>query len=136
MKKSLIALAAAGVIASGAAAAESFTIRVDGHRAPSYVTVQDYQPDFRRWHDEGRQMSVDDRQARIHNRIQRGFDQGQLTRREARQLERELADIESKEQYFASDGRIGGRERAELHRDLDRLSERLRFERRDNQTRY
>ena len=139
MKKSLIALATAGVLASGVAAAESFTLRVDGHRSPAYVTVQDhqdYRQDYRRWHDEGRQLSVDDRQARIHNRIQRGFENGQLTRRELRQLERDLAQIEEKERVFASDGRIGGRERSELHRDLDRLSERLRFERRDAQTRY
>jgi hypothetical protein len=137
MKKSLIAIALAGALASGGAAAERFTIQLDAQGAPVF-TVQDRDDfrDYRRWHDEGRQMSVDDRQARIHERIQRGFERGQLTRREVRQLERELNDIEDKERAYQYDGRLNRREREELHHDLDRLGERLRFERRDGQTRY
>ena len=137
MKNSLIALAVAGALASGAAAAERFTIELGSQRAP-VVTVQhrDDFGDYRRWYDEGRQMSVDNRQARIHDRIQRGFDRGQLTRREVRQLERDLSQVREKERAFEYDGRLNRREREELHRDLDRVAERLRFERRDGQTRY
>jgi hypothetical protein len=135
-KKSLIAVVVAGALASGAAVAERLTIHVDGQGAP-LVRVQQYdRDDFRRWYDEGRRLDVDDRQARIHDRIQRGFDRGQLTRREVRQLERQLNDVEAKERAYQSDGRLNRRERDDLHQDLDRLADRLRFERRDGQTRY
>lgn len=136
MKKSLIALATVAVLASGSAAADSFTVRVDGRDARSFVTVQDQGYDFRRWHDEGRGMSIDERQARINARIEQGLQTGVLTRREARQLGRQLALTEQKERAFEADGRLNGRERAELQRDLDNVAQRLRFERRDAERRY
>jgi hypothetical protein len=136
MKKSLIALATIGVLASGAAAADSFTLRVGDRDGRSFVTVQDYDYDFRRWHDEGRRMGIDERQARINARIERGLQTGALTRREARQLERQLALTEEKERAFEADGRLNGRERAELHRDLDNVTARLRYERHDADRRY
>lgn len=155
MKKSLIALAAAGVLASGAAAADSYTVRVEGRDGRSFATIQEHDYDrfdardgrsfaivqdnaydYRRWHDEGRRMSVDERQARINARIEHGLQTGSLTRREARQLSRQLAFTEEKERAFEADGRLNGRERAELHRDLDNVAQRLRFERRDSERRY
>ena len=136
MKKSLIALATVGVLASGIAAADSYTVRVRGHDGRSFIAVQDVGPDFRRWHDEGRRLSVDERQARIHARIEQGLQSGELTRREARRLGRQLAITEEKERAFEADGRLNGRERAELHRDLDYVSQRLRFERHDGERRY
>ena len=136
MKKSLIALAAAGVLVSGVATADSFTLRFGGNQAPGFVAVQHDREDWRGWYDDGRRLSVDERQARIHNRIQRGFEQGQLTRREARQLERNLARIEEKERGYEYDGRLNRREQADLHAELDQLAQRLRFERRDAQNRY
>jgi hypothetical protein len=136
MRKSLIALATVGVLASGAVAADSYTVRIGEHDGRSIVTVQDYGNDFRGWYDEGRRMSVDERQARINARIEHGFQTGTLTRREARQLERQLARTEEKEQAFEADGRLTGRERAELHRDLDYVAQRLRFERQDADRRY
>ena len=45
-------------------------------------------------------MSVDERQARINARIEHGFQTGALTRREARQLERQLALTEQKERAY------------------------------------
>ena len=136
MKKSLIALATLGVLASGAAAADRYTVRVDGRDGRSFVTIQDQAYDYRRWHDEGRNMSVDERQARINARIEHGLQTGALTRREARQLGRQLAITEQKEQSFEADGRLNQRERAELHRDLDNVAQRLRFEQRDSERRY
>ena len=105
-----------------------------------FVTIQQdngwrHNDDWRRWYDDGRRFSVDERQARILNRIHRGFEQGQLTRREARQLERHLARIEEKERGYEYDGRLNRREQADLHADLDQLAQRLRFERRDAQYR-
>lgn len=136
MKTSLVALALAGVLASGAAAADRSTFRVDGRDGRSFVTTQDHGYDFRRWHDDGRQLSVDDRQARINTRIEHGLQTGALTRREARQLARQLALTEQKERAFETNGRLNGRERAELHRDLDQVAQRLRFERHDSDRRY
>ena len=135
MKKLLIALATIGVLASGAAAADSYTVRVDGRDGRSFVTVQDQANEFRQWRDEGRGMSIDERQARINARIEHGIQTGSLTRREARQLGRQLAFTEEKERAFEADGRLNGRERAELHRDLDNVAQRLRFERRDSDRR-
>lgn len=136
MKQSLIALATAGILASGVASADSLVLRFGADHGRSFYTIQDQQGhDFRRWHDEGRQMSVDERQARINARIEHGFQTGALTRRETRQLGRELATVEQKERAFESDGRLNRRERAELHRDLDNVAARLRFERRDNDRR-
>lgn len=136
MRKSLIALATVGLLASGAAAADSYTVRIGEHDGRSIVTVQDYGHDFRGWYDEGRRMDVDERQARINARIEHGIQTGALTRREARQLARQLARTEEKERAYESDGRLTGRERAELHRDLDYVAQRLRFERRDAERRY
>ena len=142
MKKSLIALATAGVLVSGAAAADSFTVRFGSFQSPGFVAVQDNREwrhdrdDWRSWYDDGRRFSVDERQALIHQRIQRGFEQGQLTRREARQLERNLARIEEKERGYEYDGRLNRREQADLHAELDQVAQRLRFERRDAQNRY
>jgi len=136
MKKSLLALATAGMIASGVAAADRFTLYVDDRGERPVVRVQQYDNDWRGWYDDGRRLDVDERQARINERIESGFANGALTRREARQLERQLAVTEEKERAFEADGRVNGRERAELHRDLDTLSQRLRFERRDADRRY
>lgn len=100
MRKSLIALATVGVLTSGAAAADNYTVRFGEHDGRSSVTVQDYGTDFRGWYDEGRRVSVDERQARINARIEQGFQTGSLTRREARQLERQLALTEEKERAY------------------------------------
>jgi hypothetical protein len=136
MKKSLIALATVGVLASGAAAADSFTVRAGERDSRSFITVQSYHNDFRGWYDQGRRMTIDERQARINARIDQGFHAGALTRREARQLERRLAQTEQKERAYESDGRLTGRERADLHRDLDFVAQRLRFATHDVDRRY
>ncbi|HVF63847.1 MAG TPA: hypothetical protein VNE58_07630 [Casimicrobiaceae bacterium] len=137
MKKSLIALAAAGVLFSGAAAADRFAVHIydNGTRASSIAVNDD--DDFRRGYGRGygHRLTVDERQARINTRIRWGFDNGHLSRREARSLGRELAAIEDKERAYEADGRLGPREQADLHRDLDRLSQRLRFEARDDNNR-
>ena len=136
INKSLLALAVAAMLASGVAAADRFTLYVDDRNERPVVRVQHYDNDWRGWYDEGRRLSIDERQARINGRIEHGFANGALTRREARQLERQLANTEEKERAFESDGRLTGRERAELHRDLDGVAQRLRFERRDADRRY
>ncbi len=134
MKKSLVIVALAAVVGAGTAAADNSAVRI-GKGSVSYSTVQHRGEDFRGWFDDGRRQSVDERQARIANRIQNGLENGGLSRREARQVQRQLNATEQKERAFEADGRLSGRERAELHRDLDVVAQRLRFERHDDNRR-
>jgi hypothetical protein len=135
MKKSLIAIAAAGVLASGVAAAERYVVNFDNGNVRAYAVQHDPRYDNNRWND-GRNFSIDQREANIHERIRRGLNDGRLTRREARPLLRELENIEAKERAFESDGRLGGRERDALHNDLDNLAARVRQQLRDEDRRY
>jgi hypothetical protein len=144
MKKSLIAVAAAGVLVSGAVAADTSVIRFDNGRIHAYTIQHDYnrpavQHD-RRWdghrRDDVRQMNIDERQARIQERIERGFENGRLTRPEARRMQRQLAENEAQQRAFESDGRLGRREVAALHDNLDVLAQRLRNQLRDDDRRY
>jgi hypothetical protein len=130
MKKSLIALATAGVLASGVAAADSLVVRTDNGTVRAYAVQHDPRYDNRQWND-GRNFTIDQREANIRDRIQRNMDNGRLNVREGRRLLRQLNDIEAKERAFESDGRLGHREREELHADLDALVARVRAEIRD-----
>ena len=127
MNKTLIAVAAAGVLASSAALASPI-VRAD--HGTAFVPAQ-YSD---RWDD--RSVAINEREARINARIQRGIHDGRITEREARRLYRELSDIRAKERAFKSDGRIGRRESEELNRDLDRLADHVRAQLRDEQRRY
>ena len=120
MNKTLIALAAAGLLATGAAAAGTRDI------APAGFTRVQY-------HSEDRAAQINEREARINARIERGIQDGRLTEREARRLQRELHDVAVKERAFKSDGRLNEREAGELNRDLDRLADHLRKQVHDNE---
>jgi hypothetical protein len=135
MKKSLIALATVGVLASGAAAADTYVVRTDNGTVRAYAVQHDYRYDNRNWND-GRNFSIDQRQANIRDRIQRGIDNGRLNNREARRMMRELNEIQAKERAFEADGRLGRAERDALHQDLDNLVARLRNEMRDDDRRW
>ena len=120
MNKTLIALAAAGVLASGAAAAGTRDVSSAG-----FTHVQ--------YHSEDRAAQINEREARITARIERGIQDGRITEREAHRLHRELRDVTAKERAFKSDGRLDGRETNELNRDLDRLADHLRRQVHDNE---
>lgn len=63
------------------------------------------------------------RHARQAARIQAGVEKGSLVPREAHRLRHEQRNIQqSKRRMLASDGKIGPRERAKLHRMQDRAS--------------
>src|SRR5215468_3612063 len=88
MKSTLIALAVAGVLASSGAYAG--TTRVDIDRSTGvteFVPVQYYSDD--------RSMSINEREAHLRARIDRGVRDGRITNREAHQLYRELGSIEA-----------------------------------------
>jgi hypothetical protein len=132
MKSTLIAVAVAGLLASGAALANDGFDR--GAAYPQHGAVQQYDRHYDRWQD--RSSTIDQREARIDARIRRGLDDGRITRREARHLYRELHEIEAKERAFEADGRLNRREMAELGADLDQLAERVRQQMRDDQRRW
>jgi len=129
MKSTLIALAVAGVLASSGAYAG--TTRVDIDRSTGvteFVPVQYYSDD--------RSMSINEREAHLRARIDRGVRDGRITNREAHQLYRELGSIEAKERSFLADGRLNWRENAALNRDLDNLAANVRTQLRDDERRY
>jgi len=138
MRKTLFALAAAGVLAAGAA-----TAATTGHDfGTAFVPVQYNNPygnNDDRWRDDrwdDRAQNVNEREARIRVRIQRGQNDGRLTDREARNLYRRLNVIEAKERTFMADGRLNYREDAELKRNLDALADNVRRQMRDEDRRY
>ena len=80
--------------------------------------------------------SINEREAQIDARIDRGERSGDLTRREAWRLRSELRDIQRLERrYRFTDGHISGWERQDLERRLDRLSRQVFRERRDEDRR-
>ena len=135
MRKTLIAIAAATALASGAAIAGNTTSQYVG--SPGFVHTQyNDRYDWRdnRWDD--RSQNINEREARIRDRIQRGQNSGRLTDREARNLYRQLNIIEAKERTFMADGRLNYRENDELKRNLDRLADNVRFQMRDDDRNY
>ena len=126
MKALFIALAAAGVLAStGAASAPPMEVQ---HYAQDKPYAQD------NWYD--RNASINEREARIAERIQHGLNYGRITKREARRLSSELNAIEHKERQYNSDGRLSRRETEDLNRDLNRLADHVRQQARDEERRY
>jgi hypothetical protein len=138
MKSTMIALAAAGLLASTGAVAQSYYY-YDTPR--HYVVPPRYSYDAPTYHDwqaraDDRSSMINDREARIDARIQRGLANGRITDREARWLHRELRDIEAKERSYMSDGFLSRTEFNELSGDLDRLAENVRRQARDEDRAY
>ena len=130
MTKTLLAFAGVGLFASTMVAADPLTDRRHHFEAADALVPVQY------GRSDDRAASINDREARMRARIEEGRQDGRITEREAHQLYRELGNIEAKERAFRSDGRIGGREQAELNADLDRLGEQIRDQARDSQRRY
>lgn len=124
MKSTLIALAAAGMLASAAATAQPY------HRDDHERWAQnDHRAQYERWDD--RSAAVNERESRINARIQRGMNDGRINEYEARRLYRELRDVEAKERAYMSDGRLNRWETDNLNRELDRLADHVRQQIRD-----
>ena len=112
MKHGLMMLVTAGLLASGVAAAH------------------DVQRDYFGYYErqQQRDATIAERESRIGFRIHRAGEEGRIRPWEARRLYRELGYVRQKEQAFRADGRMDGREFAELNSDLDRLVGQLRTE--------
>lgn len=78
---------------------------------------------------------VNERQHRQMDRIRDGAASGDLTRGETRRLVDEQRAIRREESAYRSDGVVTPRERADLHRDLDRSSNHIWRQRHDAQQR-
>jgi hypothetical protein len=86
--------------------------------------------DYGSYHDGG--QSIDQRQARLGERIRRGMDNGRLSRAEGVQAMRTLADIDRQEQSLRGRrGQLGPRGQAIITARLDRLSDSIREDIRD-----
>jgi len=133
MRKTLIAVATAGVLATGAAFAGSTAVAADHGFVPVQYSANDRSVTDR-WDE--RSITVNERQSRIKARIDRGVNDGRITRPEARRLYRQLASIESKERGYMADGHLNRREEAQLTRDLDTLASNLRTQLRDEDRSY
>ena len=83
-----------------------------------------YQGDRNAW------TSINERQAQLDRRIDRGVRDGTLSRREAYRLRGEFRQIARLEASYRSNG-LNGRERADLDRRFDNLSAQIRAERHD-----
>jgi hypothetical protein len=77
---------------------------------------------------------INQRQAQLDHRIDIGVRNGSLTRREASVLRAEFNQIARLESNYRRDG-LSMRERADLDRRFDNLSQRIRYERNDRQDR-
>jgi hypothetical protein len=113
--------ASALALTAGAASAQP---RGDWHAGPGH------------WQNsQGGWMNINQRQADLDRRIDRGLRRGDLTRAEAQNLRREFRQIARLEQRYRADG-LNMRERADLDRRFDQLAARIRWERNDNQYGY
>ncbi len=77
---------------------------------------------------------INDREARIAERIEQGARSGDFSHREVRGLRNELRSIEAVEaNYRGYDHRLSDRERADLQRRLDALSARVFVDRHNHE---
>jgi len=81
-------------------------------------------------------QSIHEREANLDRRIDQGISSGELTRHEAHRLRSELASIDRLEAHYRrSGGGLDPRERADLDRRFDQLSQQVRFQKHDDQRR-
>ena len=79
---------------------------------------------------------INQRQAQLDKRIDRGIRRGDLNRREAARLRSEFRGIANLEYHYRrSGGGLNMAERRDLDRRFDRLARKIRWERRDWQNR-
>lgn len=80
-------------------------------------------------------ISIDERQANLEDRIDRGVASGDLTASEARELREAFGDITVLEGRYEADG-LSAWERDDLNQRFDALSARIRLDRNDSQARW
>ena len=83
----------------------------------------------------GRTPRIDAREKVQKERIKEGIKSGELTRREARKLIGEQKKMRVHEAKAKADGKVTPRERARLHRELDKASQDIARQKHDRQKR-
>ncbi|MBI4523420.1 MAG: hypothetical protein HY695_06355 [Deltaproteobacteria bacterium] len=78
---------------------------------------------------------VDKRQKIQKARIKQGIESGELTKKEAARLKAEQAKIRWDEKKAEADGLVTAKERANLHRELNKASKDIHKQRKDDQKR-
>lgn len=78
---------------------------------------------------------IDKRQANQEKRIDQGIASGELTKREARRLERQQNRIDRAEAAAKADGKVTKKERAGLHHMQDKASANIAHQKHDAQKR-
>lgn len=127
-----LALASAATVAVAPASAQYYPDRGYPDRADTYrdgYRGDDFRGDYRG-------QDLQPRLNRISWQISRGLERGNLTPREAQQLRYEMNSIWAQARYFYRTGGYDYRERNILDRRIDRLQERLQYERRDDDRRW
>lgn len=134
---------AAGAVALPAAA-QSYSRDDDRHSSRNDDRSHDRYDDRRSGRDDDRRhgssygqanwQNINQRQANLDRRIDRGVRNGDLSRREAVRLRGEFNTLARLEQTYRRGG-LTQWERADLDRRFDRLSAQVQYERRDNDNR-
>ena len=117
----------AALVATLAATAMATPAAAQGYGKDHYGHDQRYD----RGDDRRGYQSINQRQQRLDQRIDRGLRGGTLSQREARRLREEFRQIAYLEMRYRQGG-LSGWERADLDRRFDRLEYQVRRERRDN----
>lgn len=82
-----------------------------------------------------RDPGVNARQHRQHERIHQGVRSGELTKDEAKGLRQEERGVRQEERAYKSDGKLTAQERADLHRDQNKVSHDIYQEKHDDEKR-
>lgn len=76
---------------------------------------------------------IDKRQDLQEQRIEKGVQKGQLTKKEAARLEKGQARVQKMEDKAVADGRVSAKERARIEKAQDKQSRKIHRERHDKQ---
>jgi hypothetical protein len=127
----LIGAASALALSASAASAQAYGDRHDGYRGDrSYSQRNNDGYRDGRGGDRNAWMNINQRQAQLDRRIDRGIRDGSLSRQEAYRLRAEFRQIARLETRYRANG-LSGWERADLDRRFDALSAQIRAERHD-----
>lgn len=131
----LIALATMSFAASNAQANHDNSSRYDQHYGQSWQDRGDHGPRHGQRVNQQRLADINARHAQQLNRVERGKQNGSLTRREYRTLMSELQYFATVKRGFMSDGFLTASEFRQLDNGLDAVARNIRIEKRDHDTR-
>lgn len=128
----------AAMIAVAISAEAQYGRRYDDNwwREGNYEHHRDRRYDDRRGYGKRYDNPIDEMQRDIRREIEVGIRRGTITRNEARRLNRELDQIERREDRYFDDGFMSRREFNDLARDLTQLNREVHRQKRDDDRSY